>query len=839
MLPELPSWLSFRRTNRRLAKSARVRTGRQQPRSLQLEEMERRLLFAIAPVVTETGLVSLSVDGVGTNLDQGTVQVLKPAGATVRGAYLAAASAGLTGRRINDGDVKIDGVAVAWSISTPSSISSWNHWANVTSLVSAKINAAPAGLIDFTVTESASLGIDGEILAVIFDDPNETVTNTVALLFGAQDIAGDTFAIGLSEPLDRTNPNLALDLSLGISFGFQTANNLTQRSIVDVNGQRLTSIAGGQDDGVSLTGGLLTVGGIGDSNSNPDPSMLTSPLGFRADDELYDLLPLVEQGDTSIRVFTQNPSNDDNIFFAALSLKGTTAVVGEGILLAPADELNQVGETHTITATVQGNLGQPIVSREVTFTIVAGPHAGQTATVATDSAGKATFAYTGTVAGDDLVEAQFLNGQGNTVLSNRVVSRWLATNRPPTASIGGPYTVDEGDAISLAAVGTDLDGDTLTYAWDLDNDGHFETPGQSVTFSADGRDGPSSQAVAVRVDDGQGNVVINTGFVTVVNVAPTAVLVGENVTYGTPLTVHFTSEFDPSALDVAAGFRYAFTLDSQDLSSFTYANASTSATGDFGLLNAGTYTVYGRIIDKDGGYTQHELQLDVNRANLTIDVDDQIWQIGTPFPNFTGTLSGQQNSEAFTVVYSSSADATSKVGQYPITAAVTGPTLSNYNVTVNDGTLQVTAAVIDASFRVDKLNIEHNGAVALVIAGSSQFDVTQLRLDSLTLAGIGITAFNRTFEDVDGDGYQDLIVQFKLTTELKNALHDIYIDLLMQDQADDGQFSTTQRSLLSLDGVFGQYEQQFQSTAAVDLFLVGKSLRAVLDALQPTGRKVE
>ena len=51
----------------------------------------------------------------------------------------------------------------------------------------------------------------------------------------------------------------------------------------------------------------------------------------------------------------------------------------------------------------------------------------------------------------------------------------------PTANAGGPYTVPEGGSTTLAGSGT---GQVLTYAWDLDNDGTFETAGQTATFSA-------------------------------------------------------------------------------------------------------------------------------------------------------------------------------------------------------------------------------------------------------------------------------------------------------------------------------------------------------------------
>lgn len=377
-------------------------------------------LESIDPVVTETGNISLSVDGLGSNAASGIIQVNKPAGATVRKAYMAAASTGFSNRVLADGDVKIDGTDVNWDMTESSSISSRNHWADVTDIVKPTIDAAAAGMVDFTITEVNTFGIDGEILAVIFDDPNQMTTNTIVLLFGAQDINGDTFAIGLADPIDKSDPDLVLDLSLGISFGFQPSG---QRSEIDVNGTRMTSSAGGQDDGASANGALLTVGGIGDTNDNPDPNV-TDSGGPRTDDELYNLLPFVNDGDTNISVFTINPSDDDNIFFAALFLGSTTAVVGEGILLTPDNAVNDLNTQHTVTAKVQDDNGEPVEGKEVTFTIVSGPHAGLTDTDTTDSNGEATFTYTGTTAGTDVIEASFVDSNQETVTSNQVTKTW-------------------------------------------------------------------------------------------------------------------------------------------------------------------------------------------------------------------------------------------------------------------------------------------------------------------------------------------------------------------------------------------------------------------------------
>ena len=310
------------------------------------------------------------------------------------------------GGQISDTDVTIDGSAITWDVETANVLSSYNYWTDATALVKAKIDAAPAGRVDFTMVEvNRNSYIDGEILAVIFDDPAQAVSNTVVLCFGSQAQDGDTFAIGLAEPIDKSDPNLVLDFSLGISYSYQIGDD--QYSIVEVNGDRLSTSAGGEDDGASYNGGLITVGGLDDSNANPADPNATPGYNPRYDDELYSLLPFVEDGDTSISVVTENPSYDDNMMFAALFLGGATAVVGEGIVLSPAEAVNPVGAPHTVTAKVQDDTGAPVVGVTVTFTITAGPNAGVTDTAVTDANGEATFTYVSALEGTDTIQACF------------------------------------------------------------------------------------------------------------------------------------------------------------------------------------------------------------------------------------------------------------------------------------------------------------------------------------------------------------------------------------------------------------------------------------------------
>ena len=291
-----------------------------------------------------------------------------------------------------------------------------------------------------------------------------------------------------------------------------------QTSVIDVarvatNGtvltaQHLTSDAGGPDDGLPIlgqtkvdNGALLTVGGLDDSNSNPANPNGASQSDARYDDELYNLAPFLEDGDTKLRVFTKNISDDDNIMFAAFAIQGASAIINDGITLAPVTAINPIGTSHTVTATVQDLTGKAIVGRTVNFRITAGPNKGKTGSGVTDANGQASFTYQSDAnapdaAGTDEITASYLVN-GAKITANKAFKTWIypeqITLEPPekTLPAGNTHTVIATitNTISTPTVGREVTftvisgphaGVTGTGTTDANGKASFSYPGPNV-----------------------------------------------------------------------------------------------------------------------------------------------------------------------------------------------------------------------------------------------------------------------------------------------------------------------------------------------------------------------
>lgn len=191
------------------------------------------------------------------------------------------------------------------------------------------------------------------------------------------------------------------------------------------------------------------------------------------------------------------------------------------------------------------------------------------------------------------------------------------TNLPPTADAGADVSADENASVVLDAGGsTDPDGaaDIVAYAWDLDNNGSYETSGQSVTISTDVA---GSKTVGLQVTDSAGNQSTDDVLVTFTNVAPTAnagadqsAVVGQQVTFA-----------GSGASSSDAIVAYAWDLD--DDGQFDDA---TTATATAIFTTAGAHTVRLRVTDDDGETAVDTATVNVAQSGL---VDGTLYVGGT------------------------------------------------------------------------------------------------------------------------------------------------------------------------------------------------------------------
>jgi hypothetical protein len=182
-------------------------------------------------------------------------------------------------------------------------------------------------------------------------------------------------------------------------------------------------------------------------------------------------------------------------------------------------------------------------------------------------------------------------------------------NTPPSAAAGGPYAANEGAGVSVTASGNDPDGDSLAFAWDQDNNGSFETPGQSASFSAATLDGPSTRTIAVRIIDSCGASTIAQATVNVLNVAPTVGAIAAPVDpIQVNTSVNATAPFtDPGVLDTHTA-TWNWGDGSTSSGNVNEANGAGSVSGSHLYTAAGVYTLTLTVTDDDGGAGQSLFQ---------------------------------------------------------------------------------------------------------------------------------------------------------------------------------------------------------------------------------------
>jgi len=164
-----------------------------------------------------------------------------------------------------------------------------------------------------------------------------------------------------------------------------------------------------------------------------------------------------DAGDWLLKIWLQElqqPFNSDNL---------PCAVPVAGIALTPETATNNVGASHTVTATVTDLLGDPSPDVSITFTVTAGPNAGDTGQGTTNASGQATFTYTGDGgAGTDTIEGCFLDEQEQEHCDTAAKTWVLAPT--PTVTPAPTPTPTVAAVVQLPATGgTPSDGGSLPW----------------------------------------------------------------------------------------------------------------------------------------------------------------------------------------------------------------------------------------------------------------------------------------------------------------------------------------------------------------------------------------
>lgn len=283
------------------------------------------------------GNVGLSTDGFGSTSNVGTINAFVPAGSTVVAAFLYSAYYGGTASTTG---FTLNGSAVNFTQDNPNPTaccSIGSQRADVTSIVSPTINGGggvatvdaatgqPMLQYSFAVNEGSDSRVDGESLVVVYTNPL-LPTGSVGLLDGFSAVGGDSAAINFVDPLHPADPGFLAEMRIGDGFSCCVNNEGnapqgSQASNVSVNGTQITTNSGGDDDGgvkvdhFDQNGNLITQGG------NDDPFSALNPF-YGDDHERYNLTAEITDGDTSITVRTNNPSNNDNIYLEAFYVTG-------------------------------------------------------------------------------------------------------------------------------------------------------------------------------------------------------------------------------------------------------------------------------------------------------------------------------------------------------------------------------------------------------------------------------------------------------------------------------------------------------------------------------------
>jgi PKD repeat protein len=325
----------------------------------------------------------------------------------------------------------------------------------------------------------------------------------------------------------------------------------------------------------------------------------------------------------------------------------------------------------------------------------------------------------------------------NFLKSTSTTADVVVNNLPPVLTVTSDKMVNEGQLLDLSGQAAPVlgvfidtgthDKHTATVDW---GDGSgvqpptlSEAAGSGVLTGTHIYADDGTYIVKVTVsDDDKGTSDVEIFTVAVNDVAPTALLANNGpINEGSSGLVTFSNQFDPSPVDTAAGFHYAYDLNNNgtfDVGDGTYAgsgiNASQSVPGTVLVDGPGDYTVKARILDKDGKFTDYTTVIHVNNASPVLTVTSDKTVDEGQLLNLTGNVNpllglfvddGKLDTHTATVDWGDgSPTETATVLETPRTGS---GVLTGSHTYADDGTYTVTVLVTDNNNGVSQPGIFH------------------------------------------------------------------------------------------------------------------------------------
>lgn len=366
----------------------------------------------------------------------------------------------------------------------------------------------------------------------------------------------------------------------------------------------------------------------------------------------------------------------------------------------------------------------------------------------------------------------------------------------PTAAVGGPYSIVEGNALSLDASGTiePALGGLVSYSWDINGDGQFGDVIGLIpvitwaTLIEFGIDDNGTYQIAVRATNSEGSDEAFTTL-TVHNIDPILNLADKR-----PPTQYVSYVLDLCATDPGDDTISEYTVDWGDGSSTTLTNEATAR-----LLHtyttSGNFTITVNAIDEDGGpYTT------TKSVNVTAG------------PPPSRTLSGAADlneSESFALTLMAAGPGTVESwlvnwGDGTTSTLNSASGLLNH-IYADDGVYQVTAVVTDSNgataLATNSLSVRvENIAPTVTYSGTtSAVEGSQYSIQNLSATDPGADTINQWIVDW-GDGQTSLV-----NPNETNAAH-IYLDdgsytVRVGARDEDGIFVSTNEVTVSVSNV--------------------------------------